>query len=737
MTTDLAMQGCCPTPFIPDATPPGLSDRWARALDDGRHHVDFLAPDVHCATCISTIEGALRAQSGVLTARVNLSTRRVAVDYDPTRVNVATLAGVIASTGYAVRPYDAAALRDVTSDAQSRHLLAAMAVAGFSAANIMLLSISVWSGAVDATRDLMHWVSALIAIPTVAFSGQVFFRSAWAGLRARRMNMDLPISVAVLLAVGYSLYETAHSAPHAWFDAAVSLLFFLLIGRYLDHRTRRLARSAAAELTALSATGARRMDGQGQAHWVPIDSIAPGDVIEVLPGERIPVDGVVTEGRSDIDRSLVTGESAPETASPGTLLHAGMNNLTGPLRLSVSATGDATLLADIARMVAAAENSQHRYVQLADRVARFYSPIVHLLALISALVWLWLTGGDGHRAVQIASAVLIITCPCALALAVPTVQAVASSVLFARGIMIKDGAALEKLAEVDHVVFDKTGTLTTGRAQLTDAPPRDDTAWPVALALAAKSRHPLAQSLLAVGGAMAKLDDIQEHAGLGLSAMSSRGLVRMGSAAYLGMTDAQGMSIWVDPADGRGPRVFRFVDTLRSDAAAVVAALRARGLHISLFSGDAPQAVAKVASDLGIVDARPRMTPADKAAALAELAAQGRKVLMVGDGLNDAPALAAAWVAMSPASASDVSRAAAPLVWVAQGLAPVALALRIAGRARMLMRGNLQLTAVYNALAVPIAALGMVTPLIAALAMSGSSILVSLNALRLKWEARA
>jgi len=624
--------------------------------------------------------------------------------------------------------------RRVDRDSAGRDLLVRLAVAGFAAMNVMLLSVSVWAGAEAATRDLLHWISALIALPAIAFSGMPFFRSALTALAARRLNMDVPISLAVCMAAGTSLYETIHGGEHAYFDAAISLIFFLLIGRYLDHRSRASARSAAAELTAMSARAAIVIGPDGTRGTVAIEDLAPGALVEVAPGERVPADGRIEAGASDLDRSMVTGESNPESVGPGREVHAGMLNLSGPLRVRVAATGEATLLAEIAAMIESAERGKTRYDRWADQAARVYAPGVHLVAAAAFIGWLW-ASGDWRLALTIATAVLIITCPCALGLAVPAVHAVAGGRLFKRGIFLKDGGALERLAGITMVVFDKTGTLTEGRPVLASGPGADDPAWPVATALAAASRHPLSRALGQAAAvhsiAPAKLGELREVPGAGVETEISGERVRLGRADWVGAVRGSATAVWLRVGDG-APVEFTFEDVVRADAREVCDALRARGLRLALFSGDAAGPVARVAGATGISDIHDRMTPADKLAALERLARDGERVLMVGDGINDAPALAAAHASMSPVAASDVSRAAAGLVFTGERLAPVLFALETARMARSRALENFALAAAYNAVAVPVALAGLVTPLIAALAMSGSSIAVTLNALRLR-----
>ena len=690
-------------------------------------------PTAHCAVCISDVERELHKQPGVKSARVNLTLKRVSVDAEP-GVEAGALISALDRIGYEAHELDAGMLSATENDKRGRDLLMRIGVAGFAMMNIMLLSISVWSGAEDATRDMFHWISGAIAIPTVIFAGKPFFSNAWAALRARRLGMDVPISLAIILATAISLYETSQSGSHAYFDAAVMLTFFLLVGRYLDYRTRATARSAAEELAALEVPRATRLTETGE-ETVPVAELRVGDLVRVRPGGRIPADGTVTEGTSETDRSLLTGESLPVYAGPGSVLSTGEVNLTGPLTISVTAAGKDSSLHRMADLVAAAESAKTKYTSLAERAARAYAPIVHILSFASFVTWLYLTGGDVRHALNISAAVLIITCPCALGLAVPAVVTAASGKLFRKGLLIKDGTALERMAEVDTVVFDKTGTLTMGAPRpenLADLSPEQ---LAVAAALAGASSHPLARALhevaLAQGCVPATLDDLREVPGFGIEGKWQGQLVRLGRADWIGAEagDITATHLKIGEA---APASIRFHDSLRPGAEEAVAAFARQGSEIWLVSGDVEGAVADLAARLGISNYRAGVLPHEKAELVQFLSGAGKHVLMVGDGLNDTAALASAHVSVSPASALDAARTASDIVLLGADLAPVADAARIAVQARRRIKENFGISILYNVVAVPIALIGLATPLAAALAMSLSSITVSLNSLRLK-----
>jgi len=656
---------------------------------------------------------------GVQDVRVNLSLKRLTVTgpADPDRV-LATLADL----GFEAYPLDTGAL-DRARDDQGRALLKRMAVAGFAMMNVMLLSISVWSGADDATRDMFHLISAVISLPVVIYSGQPFFHNAWQALRVGRLNMDVPISLAILLAAGMSLYETLNSGEHAYFDAALSLTFFLLIGRYMDHRTRSAARSAAKELTALEVHTAERMRDD-RTQTVSVAELAMGDIVMVPSGARVPVDGTLITGSALLDRSILTGETAAITAAAGNDLQAGEINLSAPFQMRATAVGADTSLRRMAAMVETAENARNSYTALADRAAALYAPLVHLLALAAFLVWLTISG-DVRYSINIAIAVLIITCPCALGLAVPAVSTAAISRLFSKGFLVKHATALERLAEVDQVVFDKTGTLTLPSVALPEGLGNADRA--IIKTLAQASHHPMSKALVkALDYAdVADLRAIKEVAGDGIEAQAGGKTVRLGRGEWLG-ADFIGLGY----KNGDAPAVVLAASEVVRTG--VREALEGLDMPCEIMTGDAPEPAQKLADELGLpVTAQAR--PADKQRRLEQLAAQGHHVLMVGDGLNDTAALASAHASIAPATALEASRTAADIVVLKESFADLPLVLVVARATRLLSKQNFAIAAVYNLIAVPIALAGYATPLAAALAMSVSSITVLLNAQRMRW----
>jgi Cu2+-exporting ATPase len=707
---------------------------FARPSGDGTLGMDLAVEGIACGACIGRIESAVKRLPGVTEARLNFTNRRLHVDWTDGAIAPSQILQTLEDAGYHGYPF--APLRAEQEEAaEARRLTRCLAVAGFAAMNIMLLSVSVWSGnATDITtetRDFFHWASALIALPAAAYAGRPFFASALRALRSGALNMDVPISLGVILALGMSVVETAHHAKDAYYDSAIMLLLFLLVGRTLDHAMRRKTRAVAGNLAALKAETAHRFMGD-ELVSVPVAALHAGDRLLVRPGERVPADGSVLGGVSELDESLITGETARRKVDAGAIIYAGSMNYSGALTLRVTAADRNTLLDEIERLLEKAASAKSRTMRLADRAARFYAPMVHATAALTFAGW-WLAGASLHDAVVTAIAVLIITCPCALALAIPTVQVVASGALFRTGVILNAGDAIERLGEADTVIFDKTGTLTLAEPRVVNAAAIDPELLQKASCLALSSRHPLAVALARETVTRTPFDGATEEPGQGVRALIDGGEARLGSAEFCGIAQAAAHEPGASHiyfAHGGQSAIIAISQKLRPDAIEVVKALGRLGLDLHILSGDRPDAVRPVAETLAIAQWRGELKPADKIARIEALKAQGRRVLMVGDGLNDAPALATAHVSLSPIAAADVTQAQADAVFLGERLAPVLEAIVVARRSRALMKENLWFAAIYNAIAVPVAIAGAVTPLIAALAMSGSSIMVTLNALR-------
>lgn len=689
----------------------------------------FVVPAIRCAGCISKIENGLNGKPGILSSRVNFSTKQVAISHLP-EMEEDQLRREIEALGF-----EAQILADnplAEEKGSTDKLIRALAVAGFGMMNIMLLSVSVWSGAAGVTRELFHWLSALIAIPVIAYSGRPFFASAAMALRYGRTNMDVPISIGILLATGLSIHETATGGAHAYFDSAVMLLFFLLAGRVLDGMMRDRAREGIGALLKQTATGAMIVDDAGNSRWVAARDLLPEMRMMLAAGESLAADGVIESGSSSFDCSLMTGESEPQPRGKGDMALAGTLNLLSPVVVRVTATGEDTSVADIARLMDQAGQRRSFYVRIADRAARYYAPAVHSLALLAFIFWM-AVGAGWHQSLLISVAVLIITCPCALGLAVPAAQVVASGALLRKGVMVKDGSALERLAEVDYALFDKTGTLTLGHPVPLNLDDLSLSQKQVALALAQASRHPVSKGirtgLLALDIEPAALDDIRELPGQGMAATWD------GVHVMLGKPEISADHLSSQLTVGTESTLLQLQDEIRPDASEAIARLAELGLPASIISGDNIGSVSAVARALSL-PAQAGASPQEKVEAITRLTDSGHKVLMVGDGLNDGPALAAAHVSIAPGSASDVGQQAADAVFTSTSLMPVALSITVARRTMQIVHQNFALAIGYNILAVPLALTGMVTPLIAAIAMSLSSLIVVGNALRLNGAAK-
>lgn len=687
-------------------------------------------PGMHCAGCISKIERGLNERPGIVSARVNLSARQVTIWHNQ-RLKPRDLVAELEQIGFEAEPRKGALAH---SQSAVKPLLAPLAVAAFAAMNVMLLSVSVWSGADGSTRGMFHWISALIAVPAITYSGMPFFRSAWKALRHGRTNMDVPISLGVVIAAALSFYETIVGGKDAWFDGALMLLAFLLAGRVLDAMMRDRARTGVDALLGQAAPGAMVVAADGALEWRKAEELTPGMIMRVAAGERLAADGEILRGASQFDQSMLTGESAPVVATVNDGVLAGTLNLDMPVDIRVSAAGRDTTIAEIARLMEAAAQDRSKYVRIADKAARLYAPMVHSLAALSFAGWM-IAGAGWYHALVIAVSVLIITCPCALGLAVPVAQVVASGALMRAGIMVKDGSALERLASIDRALVDKTGTLTLGKlvpdpAVLRNLPP--DVA-PVALALASHSRHPisraLAGALAAAGYRAIELERVEERAGAGVYA------VWRGQKVSLRRPEsANGVAVTLD-IEGRPTWLIPFADRLRPDSTEALAQLGRLGVETSILSGDNIASVAKLAHDTGLF-AQAGASPQEKQDVIGRLQLAGCNVLMVGDGLNDGPALAKANASIAPGSASDVGLQAADLIFIQDSLLALPRAIRTARATMRVVRQNFALAIGYNLVAVPLAIAGFVTPMIAALTMSASSLVVIANSLRLGSAAR-
>lgn len=707
----------------------------ARENSDGVYELGVLVQGVYCAACIYKIEKTLSSQKDVESARLNFSTNRLNFSWRGSANLANDYVQLVESLGYGIRPYDMDTAQK-ESDAQEKFLLLCLGVAGFAMGNIMLLSFGLWMTDSQsmgyAVREFMHWIQATIGLPTIAFAGRPFFYSAIKALKNGHTNMDVPISLGLILTGGMSLYETITHGEHVYFESAVMLIFFLLIGRYLDFRARRQARSSAEDLLSTFQGFATVVDGT-VTKKILIRDLREGMLVRVAAADKFPVDGVVVEGGGEVDTSLVTGETLPRHVVVGDEVYAGTMNVSSPVLIRVLKQAEDSLLADIVRLIEKAQQGQAAYVRLADKVARLYTPVVHSFAALAFLGWFFMGGLSWQESLIIAITVLIVTCPCALALAVPVVQVLATGRLMKKNILVKSGDALERLAGIDTVFFDKTGTLTRGYPELQSG--YQAQALPLAASLASYSNHLLSKAFgRAYRGNILPLEDVQEISGKGLQALYRGKKIYLGSKEWCGDKTSVASDlneVWLR-VEGEQPCVFYFNDQLRADAKDTINHFKKAGLNLVMLSGDRGIVAQKIAQECGLEEVHADKSPVEKFNIIEQYKARGHKVLMVGDGLNDAPSLQGADVSMAPGTAIDMAQNAADVVFMGDELAPAFEAYQTACFTQKLVRHNFILAILYNLIAIPLAFCGMVTPLVAAIAMSGSSLIVIANSFRLR-----
>ncbi|MGH1483013.1 MAG: heavy metal translocating P-type ATPase [Geminicoccales bacterium] len=712
------------------ATDAIAADAFVRDLGNGLASLSCSIDGMHCGACATKIERGLERVNGVALAQANATTKRLRIVWDPGLAKTADLIETVRGLGFTAHAYAEPGEKS-RNDQSETNLLIPLAVAGFGMMNIMGLSFASWAGLVSdmsaGTQALMHGLSAAIAVPVAVYAGAVFYSPAWTALRHGRMTMDLPITLAIITTMIASLHGTFTGSDHVYFDAAISLIFFLLIGRVLDQMLRRRSDAASSALRELSGGAARRLGMDGALECVLVDALKPGDTLLMSPGERIPVDGRLLSDQVEVEESLISGETLPKLKKKGDHVIGGSIVIGQAVRIDVTATSETSRLSTIADLMEAAENHRGRGQRLADRFARGYGPLVIGAALLGFLFWWLILDAAPTEAMMIAVAVLVVTCPCAAGLATPAVVTRAINRLMAEGVIVKSGDALERLAEIDAVLIDKTGTLTDASLQLDR-----DTDWgalQAAAAIGANSAHPLARALVdACPGAV--MTGVREVRGEGLEARDG---ARLGSASFVGLGSqepADGPVLWYRAAEAE-PIALSFSDRPRPDAEALVSGLEQQGLSVSLISGDHRRAVADLAARIGIRDWHASMQPETKLRHVQRQSAAGERLLMIGDGLNDAPSLAAAHVSMSPSSAIAVTQTAADIILTGDRLTPAITAIDTARRAKKLIRENLIVATLYNVVTLPIALAGGLTPLIAAILMSSSSLLVMLNAMRI------
>jgi len=695
---------------------------------------------ISCAACGWLIERHVRNLAGVAEASLNLSNHRLQVRWSDTALPLSELLAELRRIGYAAHPYQADQAAERLAS-ENRRSLRQLGVAGLLWMQVMMATMATWpefnidlSAGMD---SILRWTALLLTTPIVFYCCTDFFKGALRDLRTRHLTMDVSVSLAIAGAYLAGIWSTITGHGELYFDAVGMFALFLLAGRYLERRARERTAAATAQLVNLLPASCLRLDAAGQSERVLLSELKLGDRVLVQPGGLIPADGRILSGQSSVDESVLTGEYLPLPRAPGDAVTAGTLNVEGPLTVAVDALGDDTRLSAIVRLLERAQSDKPKLAEIADRVSQWFLVIVLLAAAVVGLVWWYI---DPQRAFWIVLALLVATCPCALSLATPTALTTATGTLHKLGLLLTRGHVLEGLNHIDTVVFDKTGTLTEGRLTLTAVHPLGsedaDRCLALAAALENRSEHPIAR---AFGRAPQPADSVDSVPGLGLEGRVGGRQLRIGQASFVAALYAgeappipgdQGQ--WLLLADTTGPLAwFVLDDRLRDDALALLSACRKRGWKTLLLSGDSSPMVGRIAEELGIDEARGGLTPADKLVRLQAMQAAGARVLMLGDGVNDVPVLAAADISIAMGSATDLAKTSADAVLLSNRLQSLVSAFQVARRSRRIIIENLAWASLYNGLILPFAAVGWVTPLWAALGMSASSLLVVLNALRL------
>jgi Cu2+-exporting ATPase len=717
-----------------------LSRHVVRELDGGQRETLLLIDGVRCAACVWLIERSLAALPGILGVQVNASARRARIVWDAERCSLAQVIETLARVGYQALPLDTAALDDLRRR-ESRSALKRLLVAGFGAMQAMMIASGLYLGAFDGSetslRDLLRWFSLLAATPVVLYSARPFFHGAWRSLRARTLGMDVPVALAVALIYVSSVMETLSGGSEVYFDSVSMFVFILLIGRFLEMRARHHSGDLSEALARLSPTFADRIGEDGSLERIGAIELRVGDRVHVAEGAGVPADGTLLSARCRVDESLLSGESRGLTRVRGEALIAGSLLVEGPAELRVACVGSETVLAGIGNLVARAATQRPRLALAGERAAAGFVARVLSLASLTAIGWSLV---DPSRAFAATLAVLVVSCPCAFALAVPAALTRALTVLARHGVLVTRADAIEQLALASHAVFDKTGTLSEPHLALDG---RDtDAALALAGSLARGSRHPLAQAIARSAGATAThgVEALRAETGAGLEGRIGERRLRLGRADFA-LSEGSACATLDDAvvlADQAGLiAAFHLTERLRPGAKAAVDALAADGLAIAICSGDSRYKFAAIAAQLGVSRWQARLRPADKLARLDALRTAGARVIAVGDGINDAPILAAADVAVSFASGADLARASSDIVLTGDRLDALASARRLARQTLRVLRQNQRWALAYNLLAVPFAALGFVPPWLAAIGMSASSLFVVANALRIGRQARS
>lgn len=701
----------------------------------------LLIEGITCAACGWLIEKHLARLPGVASVDLNLSSHRLHVQWQASQLPLSELMQSLRKIGYAAHPWQPDAVSEQLARS-NRLALRKLGVAGLLWMQVMMASMATWpefnidlSPGMD---SLLRWVSLILTTPIIFYCSTDFFKGAVRDIRTRHLTMDVSVSLAIAGAYVAGIWSTLTGQGELYFDASGMFAFFLLSGRYLEKRARERTAAATAQLVNLLPASCLRLDQQGNSERILLRELSLDDRILIPPGHLIPADGLIMQGYSSVDESLLTGEYLPLPRSPGDRVTAGTLNVEGPLTVQVEALGDDTRLSAIVRLLERAQSLKPRLAEIADKVAQWFLVSVLLVAAVVGAIWLTI---DSSRAFWVVLSLLVATCPCALSLATPTALTAATGSLHKLGLLLTSGHVLESFKHIDTVIFDKTGTLTEGRLtlkQVVPFPGQDaDQTLALASALESRSEHPIAR---AFGFSALTASDVISSPGLGLQGMVDGQLLRIGRPDYVcepgdypvpRAPSEQGQWLLLGSSKNGPLAWFALDDQLRSDAPDLLAACKQMGWNTLLLSGDSSPMVQEVARELGINDARGGLTPDDKLAILQGLHAKGHRVLMLGDGVNDVPVLAAADISIAMGSATDLAKTSADAILLSNRLSSLVDALGVARKTRTIIIENLAWATLYNGLIIPFAALGWVTPGWAAVGMSISSLLVVVNAMRL------
>jgi Cu2+-exporting ATPase len=726
---------------------------FVKELGENEREASLLLEGITCAACIWLNEKHVGKLKGVRAVDINYTTRRARVRWDESQIRLSDILAAIAAIGYRAYPYDAARNEEL-SRKERRTALWRLWVAGFGMMQVMMYAFPVYIANGDMTADIesvMRWASLVLTTPVIVYSSAPFFRNAWRDIKLRRVGMDVPVALGVGAAFAASCWATLIQSGDVYFDSVTMFVFFLLGGRFLEMTARQKAVSVTESLAKLLPAIAQKVPD------FPVDrsilqcvvaDLVPGDVVLVRPGEVVPADGVVVDGRSQVNEALLTGESHPVGKQVGDMLTGGSLNAESPLFMRVDQVGDGTRLSAIIQLMERAALEKPKIVEMADRIASYFVAVLLLVALLVAVAWYFI---DPSKMLWITVSVLVITCPCALSLATPIALTVSAGTLARDGLLVTRAHAIETLARATHFVFDKTGTLTTGKMRLLDmrvtGPLDMEECLHVAASLEHASEHPLASALkqaVAGGGALSPVEGQQMRPGNGIEGVIGGKTYRIGRPEYVaelwvgnslcvaGDWLESGDTIVVLGDESGGLAVFRIGDEVRPEAVALVANLRARGRHLTLLTGDAEAVARRVAQAVGIDDVRFGMTPQGKHDCVTDLQSAGAIVAMVGDGVNDAPVLAQAQVSVAMGGGAQLARTQADFILLSENLEHLRQGLRHAELTLKVIRQNLWWSFAYNFVALPLAVAGFVTPWVAGIGMSASSLLVVLNSLRIQ-----